>query len=340
MKKYDIYGLGNALVDMEAEVEDAFLAENGIEKGLMTLVDEERQHRLVERLAGRFHKQACGGSAANSVIGAAQFGARTFYSCKVAADAAGDFYLRDLKAAGVDTNLGEARPEGVSGKCLVMVTPDAERTMNTFLGITADFSRDELDFGAIAASTWLYAEGYLVTSGTGRDAAICALEHARKNGVKTALTFSDPAMTRYFREGLAEMVGEGVDLLFCNEQEAMLYTGTETLDEAIPLLGRIAETFAVTLGSKGALVFDGEKLHSIAPRPVKALDSNGAGDMFAGAFLYALTRGMDFPEAGRLAGLASAKVVGQFGPRLGPDEQLDLLSSFRSRFQPAAETSL
>lgn len=324
MKKYHVYGVGNALVDMEFEVEDAFFEQYGIEKGLMTLVDEQRQHELIGHLDAFEGKRASGGSAANTLIAVSYFGGRSFYSCKVSDDELGDFYVRDLQAAGVDTNLGDVRQPGITGKCLVMVTPDAERTMNTFLGITADFSVDELDRDAIAASEYLYMEGYLVSSDTGRHAAIEARKMAEQAGVKTALTFSDPAMVRFFREGLAEMIGQRVDLLFCNEAEARSWAETDDLDEAVEAMKQVADTFAITRGNKGALLFDGKHNIEISPHEVQAVDSNGAGDMFAGAFLYGITHGHSFYEAGNIASLASARVVSQFGPRLNAEEHEEI----------------
>lgn len=326
MQKYHLCGIGNALVDMEFKVEDAFLEESGIDKGVMTLVDEDRQDTLTALLADREGECASGGSAANTVIAAAQFGADCFYSCRVAADETGDFYLKDMAAAGVASTAGRERGAGVTGKCLVMVTPDAERTMNTFLGISEGFSVADLDAEAIRASEYLYIEGYLVTSPTGRAAAVEAKRIAEAAGVKTALTFSDPAMVSYFRDGLAEMAGEGVDLLFCNEAEALAWTGAASLEEAIEALKPLARSFAVTCGANGAVLFDGEALHRVAPHPIEAVDSNGAGDMFAGAFLYAVTAGYGFADAGRLASLAAARVVSSFGPRLAAAEHGAILA--------------
>lgn len=315
---YHIYGIGNALVDKEFEVSDEFFAEAGIQKGVMTLIDAEQQEQLLQQLLNThpLKKRACGGSAANTIIGASYFGAKTFYTCNVANDEAGDFYVQDLTNAGVDTNMHGDRDNGVTGKCLVMITPDAERTMNTYLGITSDLHAKHINEDALAQSEYVYIEGYLVTSDTSRAAAIQVRELARRHGVKVAMTFSDPAMVQFFKDGLLEMLGDGVDLLFCNEQEARLMAGSDNLVDAIAGLKKIAQTFAVTLGSKGAIAFDGKTLHNIAPHQVTAVDSNGAGDMFAGAFLYAITHGYDFATAGRLASAASAQVVSQFGPRL------------------------
>lgn len=325
-KKYHVYGIGNALVDMEFEVHDEFFSKNAIDKGVMTLVDEARQHQLISHLDAFEGKKACGGSAANTIIAVSYFGGKAFYSCKVAKDDLGDFYIRDLQAAGVDSNLANgSRKDGITGKCLVMVTPDAERTMNTFLGITETFSVDELHLDALRNSEYLYIEGYLVTSGTGRHAAIEARKLAEASGVKTALTFSDPAMVKFFRDGLAEMIGNRVNLLFCNEHEAKTWAGSDSLDDAITALKKVADTFAITLGGKGALVFDGKHMIDIGPHPIKAVDSNGAGDMFAGAFLYGITHGHSFYEAGNIASLAAARVVSQFGPRLNAAAHREVL---------------
>ncbi len=323
---YHIYGIGNALVDKEFEVGDEFFTKAGIEKGMMTLIDEHQLAIMLDTLNSDYglKKRACGGSAANTIIGASYFGARTFYTCNVANDESGDFYIADLQAAGVDTNMGDQRDDGVTGRCLVMVTPDAERTMNTYLGITSELHENHIHEDALAASEYAYIEGYLVTSDASRAAAVRVRELARQHGVKVAMTFSDPAMVQFFNEGLLEMLGDGVDLLFCNEQEAMLLAGSDDLDSAIEHLKQHAAAFAVTLGSQGALAFDGTTLHRIAPHSVTAVDSNGAGDMFAGAFLYAITHGHDFAAAGRLASAASAQVVSQFGPRLNAEQHAPL----------------
>ncbi len=324
-KKYHVYGMGNALVDIVTEVSDEFFKEHSIEKGIMTLVDESRQHQLTNAIHLPSADRQCGGSAANTIIGAAQFGASCFYSCKVANDEMGDFYHGDLTSHNVSTNLSPgAHEEGITGKCLVMTTPDAERTMNTFLGITATYSVKEIDEAALKDSEYLYIEGYLVTGESSLNAMKVAKGLAEEHRVKTALTFSDPSMVKYFKDQMAEVVGSGVDLLFCNVEEAMLFTGTETVSHAVEALKRVAKTFAVTLGAKGALVFDGTNEIKIEPFATTAIDTNGAGDLFAGAFLYALTHGKSHAEAGRLASLASSKVVSKWGPRLDEDQAREL----------------
>lgn len=318
MKKYMAYGIGAALVDTEIKVQDAELAQMNVEKGLMTLVDEARQGELLGHLEGHLVKasHASGGSAGNSMIASARFGGPTFMSCKVADDADGDIYVADLEAAGVDHCLNGTRASGTTGKCLVLITPDAERSMNTFLGISETLSIEQLDAEAIAASEYLYIEGYLVTSPTGRAAAIKAREIAEAAGVKTSLSFSDPGMVEFFRDGMAEIIGDRVDLVFCNEAEAMGWAQSDNLDETVEKLQQIAGSFVITRGAQGALTFDGTELAEIPPHRVEAVDTNGAGDMFAGAFLYAITRGESFPTAGRFASLAAGNIVASYGPRL------------------------
>ena len=320
MAKFDVYGMGNALVDMEFEVEDGFLDFMKIDKGVMTLVDEEEQHRLLTHLDAFEGNKASGGSAANTLIALSALGGSAYYSCKVADDELGDFYLNDLKAAGVKSNMNGKHPHGVTGKCLVMVTPDAERTMQTFLGISSELSVAELNPDAIANAEYCYMEGYLVTSPCAREANIEAGKIARQHGVKTSLTFSDPAIVEFFGDALTETIGDGIDMLFCNEHEAMAYTGKDNIDDAIESVKTFSKEFAITLGAKGALVYDGATLYEIAPTPTTPVDTNGAGDNFAGAFLYGVTHGMSHQQAGELASRVSAKVVSQFGPRLKVEE--------------------
>ncbi len=332
MSHYHIYGIGAALVDTEIEVSDEDLSNYQIDKGVMTLVDEARQHELIQHLSDHLvaSKRASGGSAANTIIAASYFGANNFYSCKVANDENGEFYLQDMRDAGVHFPPNSGHQPGITGKCLVMITPDAERTMNTFLGISETISTNELHNDAIQNAQYAYIEGYLVSSATGRAAAIQLREHAEKNGVKTALSLSDPAMVQFFHDGLSEMIGDKVNLLFCNVDEALGYTQTESIEDAIEKLKNIADEFAITLGSKGAVIYDGSKLINIEATPVKAIDTNGAGDMFAGAFLYAITHGYSHEQAGKLASAAAAKVVSQFGPRLKPEQHQDIMKSVLS----------
>jgi sugar/nucleoside kinase (ribokinase family) len=329
MTRYDVYGLGNALLDIEFEVSPKILQDLGIDKGVMTLLDEASQDKIVSQLNGHSQKRSCGGSAANTLIAIGQFGGKSFYSCKVANDEPGQFYTEDLLNCGVATNLEHHEPEpGVTGKCLVFVTPDADRTMNTFLGISGNFSDLELVPEAIQDAKYTYIEGYLVTGEQSKQAAIKAREIAHGAGKKVAFTLADLNMVKFFKPGLLEIIGSGVDFLFANESEALQIAETEDLGVAIDYFKTLARGFAITRGAKGSIVFDGENSIEIAPFPVKAIDTVGAGDMFAGAFLYGITNNMTFAEAGRLGSLASSTIVTSLGARLKTQETRALLDRF------------
>lgn len=326
MNKYDVYGIGNALVDIVTEVDYDFFKNNEVEKGVMTLVDEKRQHHLVKAIDMKKSKMACGGSAGNTMIAVSQFGGKSYYSFLVAKDELGKFFLSDLNRNGVETGWNyDHLPEGITGKCLVMTTPDADRTMNTFLGISSFLSPEHLNENAIKNSHYIYLEGYLVASPKGLDAMKEAKKIAEKHNVQTSLTLSDPNMVKFFGKQFEEVIGASVDLLFCNEEEALMICGTVDLKTAREKLKQIAKRFAITLGANGALIYDGDTFINIEPYKVHAVDSNGAGDMFAGAFLYGLTHGHGYADAGKLASLASSRVVSQFGPRLLAEQSRKVL---------------
>lgn len=317
MKKFHVYSLGNALVDFEFEVSDKTLTRLNIKKGVMTLVDELSQQQLLTQLDGQKHDKASGGSAANSMIALAQLGGRGFHSCKLAQDATGDFYLQDLLRHGITTNMTPTNREpGISGKCIVMLTPDCERTMHTFLGISESLSTADLDPLAISHSEFLYIEGYLASSKAAYTAAVTAREIAEKNQVKTAISLSDPNIVANFKDNLQLMIGNQVDLLFCNEREAYLLANAKDLLHACKYLKRIAKTFVITLGAKGSLIFDGLQMIKIPAVLVNAIDTLGAGDMYAGTFLYGLTHNHSYAHAGQLASQAAGKIVSHYGPRL------------------------
>lgn len=328
MALYDVYAIGNALVDMEYEVTPEDLAALGIHKGVMTLVDQEHQLRIMEHLRARPHHRGSGGSAANTVIALAQFGGRGYYACKVADDDLGRFYMQDLLNGGVATLNGHWLERGDTGRCVVLVTPDSDRTMCTYLGISGNLSAHEVDVEALKAASWFYTEGYLVTSDTARVAATEARRVAAAHGVRTALSLSDPNMVRYFKPGLLGMIGEGVDFIFANEDEALGLADSDQLDDAVACLKTLARGFAITRGPDGALVWDGAQMLDIAAVPVTPVDTVGAGDMFAGAFLYGLTQGWSHQRAGDLAAAAAAKLVTSYGPRLPKEETGAVLNAF------------
>jgi sugar/nucleoside kinase (ribokinase family) len=321
MNKYDLYAIGNALVDSEYEVTDAQLQAMGVEKRHMTLIDADRKAYLLNAVQGQHSRRTGGGSAGNTVVALAQLGGKAFYSCRVADDELGTFYRDDLIANGVDTNLTHTQsPAGHTGSCMVMVTPDAERSMSTFLGATAEIDHTALHAEAIAASKVYYMEGYLAASPTGTDAAIKGRAIAKAAGVKLAATLSDMSMINFCRPGLEAMVGSTstgrLDYLFCNEEEAQVWCGTTDLAVICQQVSPLAATVCLTRSAKGCIVLEGGTQTEVPAAKVTAVDTNGAGDMFAGAFLYAVTQGHSQAQAAWLANQAAGQVVSQFGNRL------------------------
>lgn len=329
MSRYDLYGLGNALVDMEFSVDDSFLGDHGIIKGHMTLVDAPRIEALLDSLSELSPKRASGGSAANTLIAAQAFGSSTFYSCKVGDDEIGRYFVDDLAEIGVDTNTQQANSSDPSGRCLVLITPDAERSLNTFLGISEQLAPAEIDPDALRNSRCLYIEGYLSSSATGRAAAVHCRELAESEQVRTSLTLSDPSMVEVFREGLIEMLGNGVDHLFCNEEEALTWAGTDRMDIAIKELKDVARALNITLGARGSFAVERGSTREVPGFKTKAVDTNGAGDIYAGAVLHGWCTGMDSATAASFGNFAAAHLVAQYGARLSsPDDYQALLTGF------------
>ncbi len=330
---HDLYAIGNALVDSEYDVSDVQLQTAGVAKRHMTLIDTDRRAELLRHVHGLHSRRTGGGSAGNTVVALAQLGGRAFYSCRVADDELGDFYTKDLLSHGVATNLTNTRaPQGQTGSCMVMVTPDAERSMSTFLGATADIDAASLQPHDIAKSKVYYMEGYLAASPTGLDAAIQGREVAKAAGVALATTLSDMSMINFCRPGLDAMVGNAatgeLDYLFCNEEEAQVWCGTTDMALICQQLSQQSRVVCLTRSAKGCIVLEGGQHTEVPAAKVKALDTNGAGDMFAGAFLYAVTHGHSHAQAAWLANQAAGRVVAQYGNRLSQVAMDELKTEF------------
>ena len=315
MSSYHIYGIGNAIVDYEVNVTESDLEYLGIEKGVMTLIELDDLKRYRDYFEGRLRERSGGGSAANTLLGAAQLGSRCFYGCNVAKDEPGTFYVDDLKSNGVV--VGEVgSSEDMTGHCFVMITEDAERTMATYLGVSSSFSRHNLDLTVLESSDLLYIEGYLVASETGRQASIEAREHADRFGIKTALTLSDPNMVTFFKDELMCILGEYLHIIFSNREEALQFTDSLTVEDAAKALKLKSSIVVITLGVEGVLILSDDGFIKVKGRIVDAVDTNGAGDSFAGAFLAAYLQGKSLKEAGECGVIASSELVTQYGARL------------------------
>lgn len=326
MTTLDIYAIGQALVDEEYRVPESFINEQGLARGHRTLIDFERSQTLRRNAAnyGELVSRMNGGSGANSITAAAQLGAQCHFSCHLGDDTEGDFYLDELKASGVRIDARDRVTNGHTGVCLVMVTPDAERTMNTYIGITDEIGPEDINEQALAAAKWVYLEGHLLISPTGSEAALVCRELARASGQPVVLNFCDPAVTRLCQPGLRQLLADPVDLLFCNEEEALIWAQTTELEQASQALDQIAKRWVMTRGDQGAIAFDGSKRITIAAHSITPVNTTGAGDTFAGAFMYGLTQQRDFAQAGALASLASAEKVQQGGTRLTQKQLLEV----------------
>ena len=309
-----VQAIGNAIVDLEVEVDDRFVERLGVAKGQMMLVDAALQREVLAALEGHRVHRSSGGSAANTAVGIAELGGEAAFCGKVARDELGSFYLEDLRRANVQ--VATLPGDGQTGTCVVLVTPDAQRTMLTHLGAAQDLAAHDVAGVDLRGCAWLYVEGYLFTGEATRAAALAAIERAKAEGVRVALTASDPFVIDRCRDALWDLIDGPVDLLFCNEQEARALTRLDDVVECAREVHRHAASVALTLGPKGSLLMDDGTLHPVEGVPARAVDTTGAGDMYAAGVLYALAAGLDWPTAGHLASHAAARVVTQFGARL------------------------
>jgi sugar/nucleoside kinase (ribokinase family) len=328
MKKYDVYAIGNALVDSEFEVSNELLEKMLVQKHGMTLIDEERKKELLAHIGDRKPNKISGGSAGNTIVALSQFGGKGFISCCVANDEDGIFYFDDLRVNGVDSSIELDESIGKTGSCLVFVTPDAARSMTTHLGVSAQMNSSSLNEDALLSSEIYYMEGYLAASKTGLAAVMQGRIKAKNAGVKLALTLSDRSMIQYCKDGLLSMLGDGVDFLFCNEDEAKYWTGETKIEEACHILAQSSDVVCLTLGEKGCLILNNGMTELVGGYRVKAVDTTGAGDMFSGVFLRAVLRGDGLFAAVRIANYFAAQLVAQHGPRFTLEEVQNIKKKF------------
>lgn len=319
-KKYDVFGIGNAIVDILAFVPEEFIVKHSLAKGTMTLMDSKQQASILHDLEQSDLHLASGGSAANTMVAILQSGGNGIYSGKVAADPNGEFYRQDMAEVGIDFDVLPAPETGLpTGTCVVLTTPDAERTMCTHLGVSTSLAPSDVDLEAIKNSKISYVEGYLWDAENPRSACVETMEQSKANDVKVAFTFSDPFLVDRFPDDFKEITEKYCDVLFCNIDEAKMFCSAETMDECAEKLSVDVPLVFITNSEKGCVVVQEGKLTSVPAFPVKAIDTVGAGDAFAGGVLYGLTNGKDPCEAAKWGNYLASEVVKINGPRLSAE---------------------
>lgn len=325
-------GIGNALVDIEIRVEEEFISELDLTKGGMTLTTPEDQTKILDKVSGHTQKIVSGGSAANTIHGISALGGTTYYLGRVADDAYGKHYTEDMKSCGVGFPGPDAQTDG-TGTCLILVTPDSERTMLTHLGISSQLHAINVDETLVRGARMVYIEGYLWTGDATREAAMKMAEVARQAGIPVAFTLSDGFVVNTWQDSLIDFLRLKVDILFCNEAEALAMANSNTLEKSIDELKSMVATLFVTRGKHGSLATaSGDSNFAIQPFPVEAVDTTGAGDLYAAGVLYGLTHNRSLEESAILGSYCSAQVVTHMGGRmpLGSHTQIStILKAYR-----------
>jgi len=312
--RFDVVGIGNALVDVIAPAEETFLVDNGLVKGSMTLIETDRAVELYAALDRAV--EMSGGSAANTVCGIASLGGRAAYIGKVNGDDLGDVFGHDMRAVGVTFRRPGGEHDTPTGRCVIVVTPDAERTMNTYLGVSSELCVEDLDESAIADSHVLYMEGYLYDRDDAKSAFRRAAEVAHDNGRMVSLTLSDSFCVDRHRADFRALVQDRVDLLFGNHDELLSLYELESFDDAVAALRDECEFAAITVGAEGCVIVTPDDLLRVPAVPVdRVIDTTGAGDLFAAGFLHGFTSGRDLETCGRFGSIAAAEVISHVGPR-------------------------
>ena len=323
MKKFQIVGIGNAMVDVLTRGDELFLAEAGIEKGIMQLIDMDRAVSLYGAIGPA--KEISGGSAANTIAGIAHLGGRTAYVGKVKDDQLGAIFAHDLRAQGAvyETSLAPKSAEQETGRCIVIVTPDGERSMNTYLGVTEFLEPSDIDPAMMADAEWIYLEGYRFDGPDSHAAFAKAINACKGHGGCVSLTLSDPFCVERHRDAFRMMIREDVDLLFCNRAEILSMYRTDDFEAALAAAALEVEIVACTDSEKGAHILSRGKRWDVPAIPTDIVDATGAGDLFAGAFLWGLTNGHDLETCGRMGCVAASEVISHIGAR--PEANLKAL---------------
>ncbi len=318
-KRIQVVGIGNAMVDVLAQAEDAFLAENGVEKGIMQLIDMQRGVELYGRIGPA--QEISGGSAANTIAGIAHLGGRTAYVGKVKDDQLGAIFAHDLRAQGAvyETALAPKDHPAETGRCIVLVTPDGERSMNTYLGVTEFLEPSDIDAAQMAQAEWIFLEGYRFDGPDSHEAFAKAIRACRGAGGKVSLTLSDPFCIERHRDAFARMVKDDVDLLFANRSEVLSLYQTEDFDAALAQGAAEVGVLVCTDSGNGVHIVNGTNRFHVPAVPTRIVDATGAGDLFAGAFLWGLAEGYDLETCGRMGNIAGSEVISHIGARAEAD---------------------
>lgn len=318
----DVVGIGNAIVDVIARADEAFLAEAGLAKGAMTLIDEATARSLYQRMPPGI--ECSGGSVANSIAGLATLGAATAFIGKVKNDQLGNVFSHDIQSLGVAFRTPPAKAGPETARCLIMVTPDAQRTMATYLGASIALGPEDIDRPLIKAAKVTYLEGYLWDPPLAKEAFLAAMDIAHAAGNRVAFSLSDPFCVDRYREDFRALTERHIDILFANEAELMSLYEVDTFDEGLQAVRAFCDIAVLTRSAKGAVIVTKNELHVIDAAPcAEVVDTTGAGDLYAAGFLYGLTRGLELGECGRIGGIAAAEVISHYGAR--PEADLKTL---------------
>ncbi len=312
--QHDIAGLGSAIVDIIARCDEDFIEKQGFDKGMMRLIDADEAGRIYAEMGAAV--EISGGTVPNTCVGVASFGGKAAFMGKIAGDQFGDIFTHDLRAVGVTFKTRPIENSQPTGRCLILVTPDGERTMNTHLGANTELSTAELDPDLIRGANVLYLEGYSFDGPKAKEAFYEAARIAKAAGRMVSLTLSDPFCVERHRDSFLDFIRTGVDLLFANHRELLSLYQTSDLAEACDKLRADCALAAVTRSEKGSLILTAERTIEIEAEPVdRVVDTTGAGDLYAAGFLFGLARGHDLPVCGRLASIAAAEIISHIGPR-------------------------
>jgi len=313
-KVFDVVGIGNAIVDILGHADDAFLATHGLAKGAMTLIDAERASALYRTMGPAV--ESSGGSAANTIAGVASLGGRGAFIGKVNNDQFGGVFRHDIRASGVTFETPASEEGPPTARCLIFVTGDAQRTMQTYLGACLELGPDDVDPAVISHAKVTYLEGYLWDPPGAKEAFLKAANIASKAGHKVALTLSDPFCVDRHRAEFQQLVENHVDILFANEREICSLWQTERFEEALQTTRGKCEVAALTRSAKGSVIVAGDEVHVVDAAPVAhIIDTTGAGDLYAAGFLYGYTMGKNPYDCARIGAIAAAEVIGHFGAR-------------------------